>query len=522
MRFGESCAQHFIKYRGDKVDKRLYAGFVFKFMWMFLFVVHFLFCGMTVFASEDFTDTELENIEHNQKQVIIEFDVLSEEERRFIINKSDKPLMEELIKVMPKTLNVVLSNGDSANLDVSWYCVGDDFDSSDSFYFQFSPQWNESEFSILEEMDVITDVPYISIFLTDDGNASGMAATNIENETEIYNFLKKEMGLNTAAACGVLANLYKESAFNPNAMGDYGTSYGICQWHNSRWTSMQNWCDDNDYDWKTLNGQLNYLKFELSKNDSNYLWNGKTIGDYIASVENTAQGAYDAAYYWCYYFEVPANREATSKTRGNLAKDTYWPEYASDPEYDKEEDKMPSTFTDVESDKWYYDSVEWVYKNGLLTGTSETKFSPNDPMTRGMLVTVFYRKEGRPIAPLTKVYPDVLRGKYYVISIDWATAVGIVSGYSNGNFGPEDSITREQLAKVLFQYAKFKGYDVEASADLSEFSDASNVSKYAEKYIKWTVAEGLIKGSNGRLNPKGEATRAEISAIIKRFVERYE
>ncbi len=179
-------------------------------------------------------------------------------------------------------------------------------------------------------------------------------------------------------------------------------------------------------------------------------------------------------------------------------------------------------FKDVDSKKWYYNAVKWAYESGLLTGTSDTEFSPNGQMTRGMLVTVLYRKEGRPVVEAANKFQDVNSKKYYASAIVWASSEGLVSGYSNGNFGPEDSITREQLAKVLFLYAKYKGYDVTASADLSGFSDASKVSSYAKKYMQWTVAEGLIQGSNGKLNPQGNATRAEISAILKRFVEKYE
>lgn len=166
------------------------------------------------------------------------------------------------------------------------------------------------------------------ILLANETTISHAAVTTSENEWIIFRFLIDEMGFNTAGACGVLANIYKESRFNPNTTGDSGTSYGICQWHNQRWTNLQNWCDANGYDWKTLDGQLHFLKYELSMNNSNVLWNGKRIYNYIVSVPNTAQGAYDAAYYWCYYFEVPANKETVSKSRGTLAMETYWPEYS--------------------------------------------------------------------------------------------------------------------------------------------------------------------------------------------------
>ena len=189
---------------------------------------------------------------------------------------------------------------------------------------------------------------------------------------------------------------------------------------------------------------------------------------------------------------------------------------------DGDESESDTPFEDVDPKKWYYSAVNWAYTNGLLTGTSDTEFDPNGQMTRGMLVTVLYRMEGRPEVTESNKFADVSNKKYYAKAITWASSMGIVAGYSNGDFGPEDSITREQIAKILYLYAKYKGYDVSKSADLSEFSDAAKVSGYAEKYMKWTVAEGLIQGSNGKLNPKGNATRAEISAILKRFVEKYE
>ena len=186
------------------------------------------------------------------------------------------------------------------------------------------------------------------------------------------------------------------------------------------------------------------------------------------------------------------------------------------------EEPIGLPFIDVSEGKWFYNSVKWAYENGLLTGTSETTFDPNGQMTRGMLVTVLYRKEGRPVVAGNNKFPDVSNKKYYASSITWASSLGLVAGYKDGSFGPEDSITREQIAKILYLYADYKGFDTSNFADISSYKDAAKVSGYAKKYMEWAVAEGLIKGSNGELNPKGNATRAEIAAILKRFVERYE
>lgn len=158
------------------------------------------------------------------------------------------------------------------------------------------------------------------------------------NAKEIYHFLVYNMGLNSAAACGVLANIRRESYFNPNALGDGGTSYGICQWHDTsegvgRYTNLKNWCAANGFDYTTLNGQLNFLKFELSQNNRNILYNGKTIYDNLLMIENTSVGAYNAGFYWCNTFEVPYSnnpekRAAECDSRGILARDVYWSELA--------------------------------------------------------------------------------------------------------------------------------------------------------------------------------------------------
>lgn len=149
---------------------------------------------------------------------------------------------------------------------------------------------------------------------------SPFSASAASNEEEIFNFCINEMGLNTAAACGVLANIKNESNFNPNAVGDGGTSYGICQWHLSRYTNLKNYCNQNGYSYTSLTGQLYFLRHELS---ASYGY----IYDFLKCVSNNENGAYDAGYTWCYEFERPANKGSVSVARGNLAKNTYWPIY---------------------------------------------------------------------------------------------------------------------------------------------------------------------------------------------------
>lgn len=150
------------------------------------------------------------------------------------------------------------------------------------------------------------------------------------NESIVYSYLTGTIGFNEAAACGIMANIEAESDFEPTLYGDDGTSYGICQWHSSRFTSLKTWCSGNGYDYTTLSGQLHYLQKELSANNSSYLYNGLTIYNYMtneSNVPNTAAGAYEAGRYWCVKYEVPANATAVSQVRGARARDYFWEEY---------------------------------------------------------------------------------------------------------------------------------------------------------------------------------------------------
>lgn len=142
------------------------------------------------------------------------------------------------------------------------------------------------------------------------------------NEATVYNFCREVLGLSTAGAVGILANIRNESNFNPTALGDNGTSYGICQWHAGRFTALKDWCKQNGKDYTTLDAQLWYLKYELERSYSSVL-------SHVRSVSNSAAGAYDAAYHWCLKFEIPANTVKTSEQRGVLARDTYWPKYST-------------------------------------------------------------------------------------------------------------------------------------------------------------------------------------------------
>ena len=177
-------------------------------------------------------------------------------------------------------------------------------------------------------------------------------------------------------------------------------------------------------------------------------------------------------------------------------------------------------FGDVPQNIWFASGVQFAAEQGLFTGVSANEFAPYDPMTRAMLVTVLHRLDGAD-ASGTNSFTDVLNGKWYTNAIAWASANGIVEGLSGNRFAPNAPIAREQLAAILFRYAKACGYDVSARAELTAYADSAQVSTWAGDAMRWAVAAGLISGRSGaQLAPKGEATRAEVAVILMNFVQK--
>ena len=179
-------------------------------------------------------------------------------------------------------------------------------------------------------------------------------------------------------------------------------------------------------------------------------------------------------------------------------------------------------FTDVSQSDWFYNDVYYVYINGIMEGTGATIFNPNLFTTRAMIVTMLYRLENEPAVGGTNPFGDVTNGKWYTEAIKWAYKNKIVEGYTPTQFGPNDTITREQLAAILYRYAKYKGYDLSAgeSTNILSFTDANKVSSYAVTAVQWAVGEGLINGvTPTTLSPKTGATRAQVAAILHRFCE---
>ena len=190
-------------------------------------------------------------------------------------------------------------------------------------------------------------------------------------------------------------------------------------------------------------------------------------------------------------------------------------------------DENPGTganpFTDVSEKDWFYGDVMFVYENGLMLGTSKTLFSPHGTVMRGMMATILWRMEGSPVPKGKNSFTDVEAGKWYADAITWTAENGIFAGYGKDKFGPDDPITREQLAAIFYRYADYKGYDLTVKGDLDKFKDADKITDYAKTAMQWAVGSGLVKGKSGNLlDPQGTATRAEIAAMLHRFIEKYE
>ena len=178
-------------------------------------------------------------------------------------------------------------------------------------------------------------------------------------------------------------------------------------------------------------------------------------------------------------------------------------------------------FNDVSANDGFASAVDYVTGKGMMNGTADNTFSPKANTTRGMVVTVLYRLENQPSTSAAS-FTDVASGAYYANAVAWANANGIVSGYGSGKFGPNDKVTREQLAAILYRYAQYKKYDVSVGEDTNilSYNDAQSISSYAIPAIQWACGAGVVTGKSGsKLDPKGNATRAEVAAMLMRFCE---
>lgn len=485
-----------------------------------------------VTAVKEITGFEAFDINENALNLMIEY----------------KPALEELCEMMPETLGVYLNGGSQVEyIDVEWFCVGEDYENSEHFYFQFSPAWNEEKYVLSEEIQLLTEAPYIAVFFrTEQEQISTYAVTANSYETVIFEYLTETLGYNTAAACGAMANIFCESSFIPNNLQDSyekklgfnnasytlavdnGTyknfvrdsaGYGLCQWtYYSRKQGMLDLAKSMNVSIGDAKMQLKFLGQELKV---------CATGRYMKAIEDTAQGAYDVGYYYCSKFENPAQKEdEVSIYRGNLAKNTYWEEYGKN-----KTEPVTNVFSDVEKGQWYVEAVQYVYDSGLMSG-SNGLFKPTGDVTRAQLVATLYNIEGKPEVKdfsACSNLKDVKKEQWYTNAVCWAYNTGVAAGNNSTKmFHLNDPVTRQQLATFFYNYAEYKGLDTTVSADISGMLNANQVASYAQKAVKWVVGTGLISGSKTTnaagqmvydLKPAGTATRAQLASILQNFCE---
>lgn len=186
--------------------------------------------------------------------------------------------------------------------------------------------------------------------------------------------------------------------------------------------------------------------------------------------------------------------------------------------------RVEDIFDDINADSWFRDFVQYVFDRDIMTGLNDTEFGSDMKLKRSHFATMLYRMEGEPEAEYSGKFKDVPNETFYTDAVMWASSkeVEVINGYEDGKFGPDDDITREQMAVMLYRYAQYKGYDVSGQDDLGGFKDAKDVSEFAAKALEWAVGAELIKGEgeSGRLNPQGETSRAVCAAIMQRFIEK--
>ncbi|MGC4019354.1 MAG: S-layer homology domain-containing protein [Muricomes sp.] len=178
-------------------------------------------------------------------------------------------------------------------------------------------------------------------------------------------------------------------------------------------------------------------------------------------------------------------------------------------------------FRDVGQGDWFYDSAKFVYERNIMTGMDTFSFAPAANLDRGQFTTILYRMQNSPSTAYKSVFPDVPDGYFFTLPVLWAYNNKVVSGYVNGRFGPSDKITREQMAVMMYRYAKFCGLNTSDNGNISSFPDAARVSDFSKVEMNWAVGAGLIQGDQGKLNPQGDASRAQCATIITRFMKKY-
>lgn len=457
---------------------------------------------------------------------------LDEAQKSIIMNVADKPAEAELVAMMPAQLEVYLEGSSETEwIDVEWFHILDEYEESEAYYFQFSPSWDETKYVLSDEIDLYTEAPYIAVFLQETSTSLFATDSTIKtNEQIVFEYLTEKLGYNIAATCGIMANIYGESAFNPiNLQGTYETSlgmtdqsytdgvdkymrgeagayenfvndragYGLCQWtYPTRKADLLNYAMQLGTSIGDANMQLSFLEKELKSSH-------KSLYNIILAAENTADGAYQVGYEFCYRFEKPANYEVRSVERGNLAVNTYWAKYQH----------LAGPFTDVSSSAYYYEPVMWAYEGGITTGMDNYLFNPEGECTRAQAVTFLWRTQGSP-APKTSStsFEDISSKEYYYQAVLWAYENGITNGKSSISFAPDDIVTREEFVTFLWRTA-----GEPKSSIKNPFTDVEEGAPYT-KAILWAYENDITKGTTKTtFTPKEICKRCEVVTFLYRY-----
>lgn len=462
---------------------------------------------------------------------------------------SDKPSEEAIQEALPAEITVYLDGSDQpVDIPVTWQDPTGIYTSSNYYYYEFDPVWDSSVYTLAagEEVPVawIHLTPDSSVIIpdpetsqSDSDSASDQTSTLSSSESEtdqvsvqssnagettetllganedldanrdqIYQYLTGTMGLNSAAACGVLANIYAESSFRADVGAvdiDGLMSFGICQWHASRFDNLQQYASDTGGDYTSLSTQLGFLNYELTTN-SYYA----SILDEIRSVSNDAAGAASAAKTWCIKFEVPANAEAVAETRADYAVDMFWPMYGTG--------SSTTRFYDVSSKAFYADAVNWAADQGITTGTGNGRFSPNKGCTRGQIITFLWHLAGSPVSSTETKFVDVNPSAFYSQAVSWALAKGITKGTDDTHFSPDEPCTRAMIIQFLYVYAGA------SASELNIFWDVETYDYFANA-CTWAVNNG-ITGGTGKdeyghtyFSPNDVCTRAQAVTFLYKY-----
>lgn len=493
------CDSPFIEKRMKKIKRIKWKQLVAGALSVFMLLGEATATDYQVLAAQN-TYVEMDSASHTW--MIKGFKELPEQSATISVAK--KVPLQTLLLQMPGFLEVYLEgNSETTMIPVTWECAGD-YENSNYYYYQFNPKWDTTQYRVSAQ--AAGEIPYVGVFLG--GNSSIKFASGEENRDKIYKFMKEEMGFNTAAACGVVANIQCESSFRPSAsvIDTNGLpSYGICQWNGPRFEALKSFCAARGYDYTSLEGQLYYLKYELSGSEA------RACG-LVKNVENTAQGAYTAGYNWARYFERCAS--VWHESRGNLARDTYWPMYGETTTKKKKysikyhlnggenHDDNPNTY--------YNTSGTITLKDPTLQGYSFAGWYTDSSMTK-KITTIASGSEGN-----LELYAKWNANKYTIKFYGNKATEGSMSDMKDCEYDCIYTLSKNQYKRTGY---KFAGWNTKKNGKGTPYDNKEDVSNLSAEngaviklYAQWTkqMYQITYKTNGGEL-PENYRTEYDVN-----------